>query len=341
MAVVVVMLLLRKWFLNPTDGLNGHNKLRHDNDNHSIVTRTYSLEELKKATNDFHDAIGVGATSHVYLAEFEDGTLGAVKRVTEQGRRGSKKVFFDEVSVLLRISHPNLVCLLGLCMEEGEQLLLLEYAPKKSLFHRMHTHHGRRSSNSTVLSWTSRIRIALDVARALDYLHSQADPPIIHCDVKSSNILLMDDDHAKLADFGFCKLGHDQSIQSSSIVKGSMGYIDTNYLMTGALSSKSDVYSFGVLVLELVTGLRTVQEGSTMLAEWTMDERTSGDVAVLWKMLDPRLGGHADADQLMILMDIANLALLHDSAARPDMSYVVERLSSCLETPLLHLNSPV
>ncbi|KAK1304930.1 Protein STRUBBELIG-RECEPTOR FAMILY 2 [Acorus calamus] len=248
MAVVVVMLLLRKWFLNPTYGLNWHNKLHHDNNNHSIVMRTYSLEELKKATNDFHDAMGVGATSHVYLAEFEDGTLGAAKRMMEQGRRGSKKVFFDEVSVLLRISHPNIVCLLGLCMEEGEQLLLLEYAPKKSLFHRMHTHHGR--SPNTVLSWTSRIRIALDVARA------------------------------------------------------------------------------------------TVQ-GSTMLAEWTMDERTSGDVVVLWKMLDPRLGGRADADQLMILMDIANLALLDDSAARPAMSYVVERLSSCLETPQLHLNSPV
>lgn len=136
----------------------------------------------------------------------------------------------------------------------GEQLLLLEYVPNKSLFDRMHTRLGQIAGT---LAWSSRLSIALDIARALDYLHSEADPPVIHRDVKSSNILLINNNHAKLADFGLCKLGFDSYIsQTPCIIKGSLGYVDANYVKTGLVSVKSDVYSFGVLLLELITGLR-------------------------------------------------------------------------------------
>ncbi|KAK6263427.1 hypothetical protein QUC31_009243 [Theobroma cacao] len=305
--------------------------------NIGVVTRTYALEELKMATSDFRIRIGVGATSFVYLAELGDGKFGAVKRVMEQ-RGGSKKVFLDEVSVLLRISHPNLVGLLGFCLEKaGEQLLLLEYVPNKSLFDRMHTYHGQSSG---ILSWSNRLSIALDIARALDYLHSQADPPIIHRDVKSSNILLIDNNQAKLADFGLCKLGYDKpGCQNPTIIKGSFGYVDTNYLKTGLVSPKSDVYSFGVLLLELITGLKSTQ-GSVTLADWTEECRKHHDVEVLAKMLDPKLNGDANLEQLKVLTDLANAALLENSEGRPDMSQIVDRISSCME-PQPHPSLPV
>ncbi|XP_051137641.1 salt tolerance receptor-like cytoplasmic kinase 1 [Andrographis paniculata] len=293
--------------------------------------RTYSLEELKIVTADFSVRIGVGATSYVYLAELGGGRRGAVKRVME-ARGGTQKIFLDEVSVLLRISHSNVVALLGFCLDKGEQLLLLEYVPNKTLFDRLHT---RSAAGGGRLSWAERLRVALDIAYAVDYLHSVADPPIIHRDIKSSNVLLTHDGRAKLADFGFCKLGGaasgDKSAPTPIAVKGSLGYVDINYLNTGIVSTKSDVYSFGVLLLELVTGLRSLQ-GSFTLPEWTEDRRKSADVGVVAGMVDPNLDGDVDLEQLRVLVDVANLALLSDSEARPDMAEIAYRISQCLET---------
>ncbi|KAA8538737.1 hypothetical protein F0562_028368 [Nyssa sinensis] len=303
----------------------------------SAAIRTYALEELKTATRDFRIRIGVGATSFVYLADLGDGRFGAVKRVMEE-KGGSKKMFLDEVSVLLRISHPNLVGLMGFCLDKGEQLLLLEYVPNKSLFDRMHSRHGQSLG---ALSWSNRLGIALDIARALDYLHSVADPPVIHRDVKSSNILLTDDNHAKLADFGLCKLGHDaQTAQTPTTIKGSFGYVDTNYLNTGLVSPKSDVYSFGVLLLELITGLKSLQ-GSITLAEWTQESRKNENDEVLVGMLDPKLNGNANVQQLRVLIHVANFALLENYKSRPDMSYIVERISTCMEPHLQADQLPV
>ncbi|KAF9617383.1 hypothetical protein IFM89_036304 [Coptis chinensis] len=290
------------------------------------LVRTYSFEELKMATKDFSIRIGVGATSFVYLAQLSDGRYGAVKRVMPE-RRGSKKIFLDEVSVLLRLSHPNLVGMMGFCLDKGEQLLLLDYVPNKSLFERMHTHRGQTLG---ILSWSNRLSIALDIANALNYLHSEADPPVIHRDLKSSNVLLIDNNHAKLGDFGLCKLGHDPTTHTPSVVKGSFGYTDTNYLKTGQVTTKSDVYSYGVLLLELITGLKSVQ-GSVTLAEWTEEWRKTKKVEVMVGMLDPKLNGDANIDQLISLVDIANSALVENYKRRPTMSEIVDRLVSSVE----------
>ncbi|KAK9985046.1 hypothetical protein SO802_034571 [Lithocarpus litseifolius] len=260
------------------------------------VTRTYALQELKTATVDFKFRIGVGATSFMYLAELRDGRFGAVKRVMEE-RGGSRKMFLDEVSVLLRISHPNLVGLLGFCLDKGEQLLLQEYIPNKSLFDKMHTYHGQFSG---MLTWSNRLNIALDIARALEYLHSQADPPIIHRDVKSSNILLVDNNHAKLADFGLCKLGYGTEHGSQT-----------------------------------PTSLKSTQ-GSLTLVEWTEECRKSNDIEALARMLDPKLNGDANLGQLLSLISVANSALLENLEGRPDMSQIVDVILSSIE-PQLHL----
>ncbi|XP_027082192.1 probable receptor-like protein kinase At1g49730 [Coffea arabica] len=349
--VIIITILLRRWAVyveankaeKSGDDTEKNLKIDHDHKPSTEISRspssagdcssnccsirTYALEELKVATKEFKVQIGVGATSIVYLAEFQDGGFGAVKRVLEE-KGGSQKIFLDEVSVLLRISHPNLVCLMGFCLEKGEQLLLLEYVPNKSLFDRMHTYQGQCSG---ILSWSNRLNIALDIARALDYLHCVADPPVIHRDVKSSNILLIDDDHAKLADFGLCKLGSDaQSAYTPTAIKGSLGYVDTYYLNTGIVSPKCDVYSFGVLLLELITGLKSVQ-GSTTLAEWTEDCRRTENLDDLIGLLDPKLRADMNQEQLRVLFDVANQALLQNFEARPDMAQIVYRISSCME----------
>lgn len=214
-------------------------------------------------------------------------------------------------------------------MESGEQLLLLEYVPNKSLFDRLHTHYGQ---SLVPLSWHNRLSIALDIARALNYLHSLADPPVIHRDIKSSKILLVDDSHAKLTDFGFCKLGSDaQTARTPTTIKGSLGYVETNYHNTGLISPKCDVYSFGVLLLDLITGLKSLQ-GSTTLPEWTEAWRRSKDSEVLMGMLDPKLNGSdVNLEQLRVLVDVANSALVENPEGRPDMSMILYRISSCMD----------
>ncbi|KAM4073415.1 hypothetical protein ACB094_10G016900 [Castanea mollissima] len=310
------------------------------------VIRTYVLQELITATADFKFRVGVRATSFVYLAELGDGRFGVVKRVMEE-RGGSRNVFLDEVSVLLRISHLNLVGLLGFRLDKGEQLLLLEYIPNKSLFDKMHTYHGQFSG---ILTWSNWLNIALNIARALEYLHSQANPPIIHRDVKSSNILLIDNNcniftphnnHAMLADFGLCKLGYgtEHGYQTPTSVKGSFGYIDIIYLNTGLVSPKSDVYSFEVFLLELITGLKSTQ-GSLTLVEWTEECRKSNDIEALARMLDPKLNGDANLKQLLSLISVANLTLLENLEGRPNMSQIVDVILSSIE-PQLQLELPV
>ncbi|KAM7474546.1 hypothetical protein LguiB_021789 [Lonicera macranthoides] len=324
--VIIFTVILRKWvvyLVNRNEELDreiGGKSGEERQDGKAVVIRTYALEELKKATRNFKIRIGVGATSYVYLADLGDGKMGAVKRVMEK-KGGSRKMFLDEISILLRISHPNLVGLMGFCLDKGEQLLLLEYVPNKSLFDRMHTQQGQSKGP---LPWSNRLSIALDVARGLEYLHVVADPPVIHRDVKSSNILLTYDNRAKLADFGLCKLGHDtiMAAQTPTTIKGSLGI----------LSPKSDVYSFGVLILELVTGLKSLQ-GSTTLAEWTEDCRMNyQSVEDLVGLLDPKLQiATVNLQQLRALIDVANLALHEDSEARPDMIEIVYSISNCIQ----------
>ncbi|KAL5549821.1 hypothetical protein UlMin_005052 [Ulmus minor] len=324
--VVLVAILLRRFFMDNTQPTSKRD------------------EELRSATGDFRIRIGVGATSFVYLAELHDQRFAAIKRLFQNNNNNNSMLFLNELSVLLRISHPNLVALLGFCFHKGEQLLVLEYVPNKSLFDRMHTHPGQSSG---ILSWQNRLNIALDVAKALYYLHYVADPPVIHRDIKSSNILLIDDNHAKLADFGLCKLGHHhldttttttnspspKQGPSSSSVKGSYGYIDTHYLMTGQVSHKSDVYSFGVVLMELVTGLSSTQGGSATLAETTEEWRRRiddmNDQELVGTLLDPKLKGEvANVEEVRMLIQVANLALLPNPEARPDMSYILRTIST-------------
>jgi serine/threonine protein kinase len=201
-----------------------------------------ALRDLKKATNNFSESaqIGEGGFGAVYIGRLSDGKTVAIKRSKREGSEKDKDQFLNEVRILSQISHRHLVKLLGCCMESHVALLVFEFFPNGTL-----QEHLQREVGDQSLSWENRLDIAIQTAEALNYLHSGATFPIYHRDVKSANILLNDDLHAKVADFGISRLVPTKATHVSTVaVQGTLGYIDPDYYTSFKLNDKSDVYSF-------------------------------------------------------------------------------------------------
>lgn len=281
---------------------------------------TYTREELANATDNFTTKVGQGVSGFVYRANLPGNRVGAVKRATNL----DPTLFKQELSVLLRLPrHPHLVDLIGLCLQAGERILVFEFTSKGSLYDRLHTERGLASP----LSWPSRMEIACQVAVALQYLHEEARPPILHRDVKSANVLLVDDNCAKLADFGLSKLGPKDNQFTVTAVRGSYGYMDPQYMKTQRYSVKSDVYSFGVLLLELITGLKALHE-DTPLAEWTQPYRFREDIDTFVTIVDRNLIDPITSMELQKMIQIANLCLRDITEERPSMRQIVNMMQN-------------
>ncbi|GLT84100.1 hypothetical protein SLE2022_023510 [Rubroshorea leprosula] len=224
---------------------NGGTILKHQR------IRIFSETELVKATNNYDNSqfLGEGGFGSVYKGVFADNTLVAVKKAKDVDKARMNQEFQHEIGIVSQVNHKNVVKLLGLCLETKVPLLVYEFVSNGTLHHHIH------DKRSQILgSWKNRLRIATETALALDYLHSLADPPIIHGDVKSMNILLDDHYTAKVSDFGASVLISPNQTGIGSKIQGTFGYLDPEYLMTGNLTAKSDVYSFGVVLVELLTG---------------------------------------------------------------------------------------
>lgn len=283
----------------------------------------FTFEEMALATNNFSDStqVGQGGYGKVYKGILADGTLVAIKRAQEGSLQGSKE-FSTEIELLSRLHHRNLVSLVGYCDEEDEQMLVYEFMPNGTL-----RDHLSTTKSKAPLSFSRRLRIALGSARGILYLHSEADPPIYHRDIKASNILLDAKFSAKVADFGLSRLAPVAGVdgtepgQVSTVVKGTPGYLDPEYFLTHKLTDKSDVYSLGVVFLELLTGMRPILHGKNIVREVSMDCQSG----MMFSIIDHRMGS-CPSECIEKFVSLALRCCRNETDARPSMSEVVREL---------------
>ncbi|KAL7605531.1 calmodulin-binding receptor-like cytoplasmic kinase 2 [Lactuca sativa] len=288
----------------------------------------FSMADIHKATKNFSPTlkVGQGGFGTVYKGQLPDGTLVAVKRAKKSMYdKNLGGEFQSEIQALSKVEHLNLVKCYGYLEHEDERIVVVEYVPNGTLREHLECFNGN------VLSLDSRLDIAIDVAHAITYLHTYTDHPIIHRDIKSSNILLTEKLRAKVADFGFARLAADaESGQThvSTQVKGTAGYLDPEYLRTYQLTEKSDVYSFGILLVELVTGRRPIEPKQELdqriTARWAMKRYADG-VAI--SVLDPRLE-KSDANGVALdkILELALQCVAAHRRNRPTMRRCAEVL---------------
>ncbi|XP_039059998.1 serine/threonine-protein kinase RIPK-like [Hibiscus syriacus] len=290
----------------------------------------FTLGELKLITQSFSSCnfLGEGGFGPVHKGFIDDKLRPglkpqpvAVKLLDLEGLQGHRE-WLTEVVFLAQLRHPHLVKLIGYCCEEEHRLLVYEYMPRGSLENQLF----RRYSVS--LPWTTRMKIALGAAKGLAYLH-EAEKPVIYRDFKASNILLDSDYNAKLSDFGLAKDGPEgDDTHVSTRVMGTQGYAAPEYVMTGHLTAMSDVYSYGVVLLELLTGRRSVDKSrcprEKNLVEWARP--MLNDPRKLDRIMDPRLEGQYSETGARKAAALAYQCLSHRPKQRPKMSDVVKTL---------------
>ncbi|XP_040385326.1 wall-associated receptor kinase-like 14 isoform X2 [Oryza brachyantha] len=290
----------------------------------------YSYHEVTRATNSFSHThrLGTGAYGTVYVGKLpaSSPSLVAIKRLRrryDDDDDTAVALLLNEVKLISSLSHPNLVRLLGCCLDRGEQILVYEFVPNGTLAH--HLAGGG-------LPWRARLGVAAETAAAIAYLHSTR-PPILHRDVKSSNILLDGDLRPKLADFGLSRAVRLEASLShvSTAPQGTPGYLDPEYHQNFHLSDKSDVYSFGVVLLELITAMKVVDfarpAAEVNLASLALDRIGKGRVD---DIVDPALVDRGDEWVMLSVRHVSELAfrcLAFQKDVRPCMSEVAAELS--------------
>ncbi|XP_040997141.1 wall-associated receptor kinase 5-like [Juglans microcarpa x Juglans regia] len=253
------ILKLREKFLQQNGGMILEQQLSRQEGSTETV-KIFTVDELQKATKNYDESriIGRGGFGTVYKGFLADDKIVAIKKSKIEDENQIEQ-FINEVVVLSQINHRHVVKLLGCCLETQVPLLVYEFVPNGTLFKHIH-----QESNASTFPWETRLRIAAETAEAIWYLHSVASIPIIHRDVKSTNILLDDDFTAKVSDFGTSRLVPRDQTQLATVVQGTLGYLDPEYLQTNQLTEKSDVYSFGVVLVELLTGKEALSFARTM-----------------------------------------------------------------------------
>ncbi|KAF7000637.1 hypothetical protein CFC21_016500 [Triticum aestivum] len=305
-------------------------KLPHDSTNHedidSIDSLIIDLSTLRGATGNFAEAnkLGEGGFGAVYKGELPDGQEIAVKRLSRNSGQGIGELK-NELVLVAKLQHKNLVRLVGVCLQEHEKLLVYEYMPNRSIDTILFDPERRKE-----LDWGKRLKIINGIARGLQYLHEDSQLRIIHRDLKASNVLLDSDYTPKISDFGLARLfGADQSREVTNRVVGTYGYMAPEYAMRGHYSIKSDVFSFGILMLEFVTGRRSSGsfnfDESVDLLSLIWEHWSTGTMS---EIIDSSLRSHAPGDQMVKIIHIGLLCVQDNPADRPMMSTVNVMLSS-------------
>ncbi|XP_022759281.1 LEAF RUST 10 DISEASE-RESISTANCE LOCUS RECEPTOR-LIKE PROTEIN KINASE-like 1.4 isoform X2 [Durio zibethinus] len=285
----------------------------------------FRYEELEEATDNFNPSkeLGEGGFGTVYYGVLNDGRVVAVKRLFESNFKRVDQ-YMNEIEILTRIRHPNLVTLYGCTSRRSRELLLVyEYIPNGTVADHLHG----KLSNSGLLAWPVRLSIAVETANALAYLHSS---DIIHRDVKTNNILLDKDCHVKVADFGLSRLFPNDVTHVSTAPQGTPGYVDPEYYQCYQLTEKSDVYSFGVVLIELISAKQAVDTNrhrhDINLANMAISRIQNH---ALHELVDPSLGfenDHALKTMITAIAELAFRCLQQERDMRPSMEEVLEAL---------------
>ncbi|KAJ0246927.1 serine/threonine-protein kinase PBL1 [Hirschfeldia incana] len=304
--------------------------------------KSFTFNELKLATRNFRSdsVVGEGGFGTVYRGWIDETTLTptksssglviAVKRLNPDGFQGHRE-WLTEINYLGQLSHPNLVKLIGYCLEDEQRLLVYEFLHKGSLEDHLFT---TASVKCKPLSWTLRVKVALDAAKGLAFLHS--DPvKVIYRDIKASNILLDSDFNGKLSDFGLARDGPmGETSYVSTRVMGTFGYAAPEYVSTGHLNARSDVYSFGVVLLELLSGRRALDHNRPArehnLVDWARPYLTSKRKVLL--IVDSRIESQYKPEEAVRLASIAVQCISSEPKSRPTMDQVVRALMQLQES---------
>uniref|UniRef100_J3MWR5 non-specific serine/threonine protein kinase n=1 Tax=Oryza brachyantha TaxID=4533 RepID=J3MWR5_ORYBR len=297
-----------------------------------VENRRFTYKELEKITNNFVQFIGQGGFGLVYYGRLENGMEVAVKVRSESSSHGLDE-FFAEVQSLTKVHHRNLVSLVGYCREKDHLALVYEYMARGSLYDHMRGNNGVRET----LNWRTRLRVVIEAAQGLDYLHKGCNLPIIHRDVKTQNILLGQNLQAKIADFGLCKTYlSDTQTHISVNPAGSAGYMDPECYQTGRLTESSDVYSFGVVLLQIVTGESPILPGQGHIIQLVRKKISAGNISLV---ADARLGDAYDVSSMWKVVDIALSCTADIGVERPTMAAVVIQLKESLVLEEARLDS--
>ncbi|KAF7817281.1 putative receptor-like protein kinase [Senna tora] len=287
----------------------------------SVVIIDY--KKIEKATNNFLECniLGEGGFGCVYKAQLDDDMEVAVKKLHCQNENAERE-FENEVDLLSKIQHPNIISLLGCSINGDTRFIVYELMQNGSLETQLHG-----PSHGSALTWHMRMKISLDIARGLEYLHENCNPPVIHRDLKSSNILLDANFNAKLCDFGLAIT--DGSQEKNNIkLSGTLGYVAPEYLLDGNLTDKSDVYGFGVVLLELLLGRKAVEKVSSAqcqsIVTWAMPQLT--DRSKLPNIVDPVIKNSMDQKHLYQVAAVAVLCVQAEPSYRPLITDVLHSL---------------
>ncbi|XP_074589905.1 G-type lectin S-receptor-like serine/threonine-protein kinase At4g27290 [Curcuma longa] len=294
------------------------------------VLPSYDLRTIKAATNDFSEGnkLGEGGFGVVYKGQLDDRQKIAVKKLSRYSSQGPNE-FQNELSVIAKLQHRNLVRLLGYCIEGDERLMILEYMENKSLDAFIYD-----KAKSSLLNWQRRFDIIIGIARGLLYLHQDSRLRVIHRDLKPSNILLDKDMNPKISDFGIARIfeGNNALEDATTRPVGTFGYMAPEYLLHGVFSFKSDVFSFGVIVLEIISGKKNRVFSQTCQTDTNLN--LLGYVNKLWQeersleIVDETLNQSYPTEEVLRCIHMSLLCVQDNSNDRPTMTEVMAMLTS-------------
>ncbi|KAI5009911.1 hypothetical protein ZWY2020_012048 [Hordeum vulgare] len=298
--------------------------------------RLFSYAQLRSATDNFNhnNKVGRGGFGTVYKGTLQNKQDVAVKVLSAESRQGIRE-FLTEIDVISNVKHPNLVELIGCCVEADNRILVYEYLENSSLDRAL----LGSTSDPANFTWSVRSSICIGVARGLAYLHEEIPSPIVHRDIKASNILMDKNYVPKIGDFGLAKLFPDNITHISTRVAGTTGYLAPEYAWHGQLTKKADIYSFGVLVIEVISGKsgsRSLLADDKFLLEKTWELYEAGN---LKELVDPDLGDYPDEEAIRYIK-VALFCTQAAAARRPTMLQVVKMLSKPIRINESELTAP-